>query len=338
MKNSIASAKLAVVAALNALPGQNMSGALNDLFTKDCEWHICHPFNVLHSTAEAAAQLWAPLMTAFPDLERRTDVLFGGAFDGRLCGGAGDWVTTTGHYLGTFTNDWLGIPATGEPAYLRFGEFYRVEDGKIVEVRMLLDILGLMHQAGIDVLPKSRGLELTVPGPRSHDGIVATGQDESETAKTMVVLENMIGGLMAFNKSDLASMGMHAHWHPNMMWYGPYSIGTTRAVEGFQRHHQAPFLHAFPDRKGGNHRCRIAEGTYVASTGWPSVFATHSGEYLGVPATGMPITMRVMDWWRREGDVLAENWVMIDIPELLLQMDVDVFALMQSALGSKSEH
>ena len=36
--------------------------------------------------------------------------------------------------------------------------------------------------------------------------------------------------------------------------------------------------------------------------------------------------MRVMDFWRRDGDRFRENWVLIDIPELLLQMGVDLFA------------
>jgi hypothetical protein len=36
--------------------------------------------------------------------------------------------------------------------------------------------------------------------------------------------------------------------------------------------------------------------------------------------------MRVMDFWRRDGDQFRENWVLIDIPELLLQMGVDLFA------------
>ena len=102
-----------------------------------------------------------------------------------------------------------------------------------------------------------------------------------------------------------------------------------RGVEGFQRHHQGPFLHAFPDRRGGNHRARFAEGPFVASTGWPSVHATHSGNYLGVPATGRPISMRVMDHWRCEDGLLTENWVMIDLPELLLHMGVDVMARLQ---------
>jgi hypothetical protein len=36
--------------------------------------------------------------------------------------------------------------------------------------------------------------------------------------------------------------------------------------------------------------------------------------------------MRVMDFWRRDGDRFRENWVLIDIPELLLQMGFDLFA------------
>jgi hypothetical protein len=39
-----------------------------------------------------------------------------------------------------------------------------------------------------------------------------------------------------------------------------------------------------------------------------------------------------MDFWRRDGDRLAENWVFIDIPDLLRQLGVDLFARMD-ALG-----
>lgn len=53
---------------------------------------------------------------------------------------------------------------------------------------------------------------------------------------------------------------------------------------------------------------------------------THAGPYLGAPATDRAITMRVMDWWREEDGLLAENWVLIDLPHLFLQMGVDLFA------------
>jgi hypothetical protein len=36
--------------------------------------------------------------------------------------------------------------------------------------------------------------------------------------------------------------------------------------------------------------------------------------------------MRVADWWRCENGLLTENWVLIDLPHLLFQMGVDVFA------------
>jgi hypothetical protein len=64
----------------------------------------------------------------------------------------------------------------------------------------------------------------------------------------------------------------------------------------------------------------------VASTGWPSVVATHAGTYLGAQPGHQKIGMRVADWWRCENGLLTENWVLIDLPHLLLQMGVDVFA------------
>jgi predicted ester cyclase len=319
-------AKSLVWQALLALPGPATARTMAVHFSADCDWHTSHPVNELQGPSAIVQTFWEPFMAAFPDLERRTDIFFGGEFDGRFVGGAGHWVCATGHYAGTFRRDWLGIPATSEPAFIRFGEFYRVEEGRIVEARVLLDLVGLMRQAGCAVLPPSRGLEILIPGPQHHDGLQLATADAAQGTLTHAVLQRMLDGLMSFDQENLASMGMERFWHPDMMWYGPAGIGSTRGVAGFQRHHQAPFLNAFPDRKGVGHRARIAEGAYVASTGWPSVRATHRGDYLGVPATGRPITMRVMDWWRREGELLRENWVFIDLPHLLLQMDVDLFA------------
>jgi hypothetical protein len=41
--------------------------------------------------------------------------------------------------------------------------------------------------------------------------------------------------------------------------------------------------------------------------------------------------MRVMDFWRRQGDKLAENWVFIDVLDLLAQMGFDVLERMRAA-------
>lgn len=303
---------------------------VNAYFSNDCVQHTFHPMNELSGASAIAQKFWQPLLHAMPNLERRTDLFFAGDFDGRFCGGAGTWVTAHGYLCGTMVNDWLGIPATGDTIYVRIGEFYRVENGKIVDARVLLDLVDVMRQAGFAVLPKSSGLDLLVPGPQTHDGLLHAPQSPNESQASMASLDRMIGGLKSFNQKELKSMGMEDFWHKDMMWYGPCGIGTSRQVAGFQKHHQKPFLHAFPDRQGGNHIARISEGHYIASTGWPSVHATHKGDYLGAAAINAPIHMRVADWWRREGEVLRENWVMIDLPDLLLQMGVDVFARMEA--------
>ena len=41
--------------------------------------------------------------------------------------------------------------------------------------------------------------------------------------------------------------------------------------------------------------------------------------------------MRVMDFWKREGGLLDENWVFIDLLDLLHQMDFDVLGRLREA-------
>lgn len=139
----------------------------------------------------------------------------------------------------------------------------------------------------------------------------------------------MIADLMRYDPSvrDYSSMRHERFWHDDMRWYGPAGIGTTYGIEGFIRNHQRPFLTAFPDRWAGDkHVARPADGNYVASTGWPSVEATHMGDgWLGQQATNRKVGMPVMDFWRRDGDKFSENCVFIDITELLMQMDIGLF-------------
>jgi hypothetical protein len=52
--------------------------------------------------------------------------------------------------------------------------------------------------------------------------------------------------------------------------------------------------------------------------------------FLGVGPTQRPVTMRVMDFYLHHEGLIRENWVPLDILDLLLQMGVDVMARMQS--------
>ena len=68
-----------------------------------------------------------------------------------------------------------------------------------------------------------------------------------------------------------------------------------------------------------------AEGQYGALGIWDSKYSLHHGEYQGVSATKKMMTLRDFDWYRREGDHLIQNWVPMDLIDLFMQMDVDLF-------------
>jgi hypothetical protein len=105
------------------------------------------------------ARVWAPLIRSFPDLERRDVILVGGSYEGR------DYVAMVGHYCGTFREDWLTIPATGRPIYIRYGEVHEVRDGAIVQSNCLWDVLDVIRQAGFWPIAPSLGTEGMWPGP-----------------------------------------------------------------------------------------------------------------------------------------------------------------------------
>lgn len=307
------------------LRGDAWAAAMATLFHDDTDWNGSFPLNAQRGKANVLRELWQPLAHAMPDLERRDDMLIAGVFR------EGVWVSSTGHYSGNFVNPWLGIAPTGRVVNLRYGEFCRFENGLIVESYVIFDLLDLMRQADIWPLPASLGVAERVPGPATRDGISLSPADAHESRQSLDLVEAMIAGLMRYDKKSLDSMEQWRYWHENFMWYGPAGIGTARGQACYRRDHQGPFLTAFPDRVGGNHKARLGDGAYVSSTGWPSIRATHlGGGWLGCPPTGRAITMRVMDFWRREGDLLAENWVFIDIPDLLNQMGFDLFARMRA--------
>ena len=324
---------------------RDIPALLETLYSPDAHWRGAHPINELTGAQAIAAQVWEPLLASFPDLERRDQIVTGGSYQGR------DYVAMVGHYCGTFRRDWLGIPATGRPVYLRYGEVHRVVDGRIVQSNCLWDVLDVIRQAGFSPLAPSLGTEGMWPGPITANGQVFRETDPVQSAASIaqtLAMHDTLGAhddLAGTGREGLLAMPQRDHWHPKMMWYGPSGIGTTRGLQGFVDYHQLPFRRAFPKRKGGGqwdelvelqarqgggHYIRIGDGPYSVTGGWPSVYAMHVGpDFLGVPATGKPVTMRVMDFYLHDEGLIRENWVPLDVLDLLLQMGVDVMARMQ---------
>lgn len=294
-----------------------------DCFRDDAVIDCFHPLNEQIGREAFYESLILPLQAAFGGLRRKVDIAMAGDWSPR--GEAPQrWLSMTGHFVGQHRDSFLGLPASHRLSALRFGEFYRLEHGVVTAAKLIWDLPGLFAQAGHPMFGPSNGREWLTPGPMSHDGVLRRDPTPEQTAHSLQLVEAMIAGLMSYDGKTLESMGMERFWSKDMLWHGPWGIGSSSGLKGFQDVHQRPFLAAFPDRKGGHHSARFADGPYVCSTGWPSIRATQLGDYLGHPATGRSITMRVMDWWRVEHDRLSENWVFIDLPHLFLQFGRDL--------------
>ncbi len=298
---------------------------LREAVAADVEVHGFYPLKRLQGADCLIAQLYGPMLRAFSDLQRRPYVLLANAFEG------GDWVASTGDFIGSFVEDWLGIPANGGTVKFRYGEFCRIRDGKIHEIRFLVDLPDLIRQADRAILPTSYGRDMWIPGPLAGDGLRPADVDEAESEATLALVEAMIfGGLNKYDQKHQESQGLERFWPEDMVWHGPVGIGSAYGMEEFLCNAQGPIVGAFPDRKGVGHQARIAEGIYAASTGWPSLVGTHRGEFLGWQPTGRQVGWNIMDFWRREGEFLSENWVLIDLIDAALQSGVELYPALRA--------
>lgn len=294
----------------------------------DIKCSVAHPINDLQGPEASHKHFLAPLKQALPDVERRPYIVMQGKYEGR------QWFNSTGYFVGVFEKDLFGIPATGNILYLRYTEMACVEDGLITEYYVIPDFIDAMVQAGVNPLRKSLGHSGLALSPATYNGLCNEDVCPHSSEKSLTLVNDMLTCLGRFDGQDLFSMDLENYWHSDFMWYGPSGIGTTRGIKGFRNRHQAPFVFAFPDRSVDIKLNILSQNDYVSTGGWPHMHGTHSGHsgWLGLAPTGKHIEMRVMDIWRREGDLLKENWVAIDIIHILHQLGYDVFGQMKENL------
>jgi predicted ester cyclase len=324
-----------------------LEDALGGLARPDCVWRVAHPINHCAGQGEALARAFMPLKQAFPDLERRDVIFVGGTYQNRR------YLAAVGHYCGTMRGNWLGIPATNRPVYLRYGEVYEIDgEGVVVQANLLWDVLDVMRQAGFWPLAQPLGSAEMWPGPITPDGVRFELSDPPQSVASISQAIAMHRTLAEFDdrhaltRENLIAMPQKEHWHPKMMWYGPAGIGTTRGLDGFVDGHQLPFRIAFhrPQgtfeevqaeraRHGAGHYIRIGDGPYSVTGGWPSVYAMHAGGgFCGLPPTGKPVFMRVMDFYLHHEGLIRENWVPLDMLDLMMQMGYDALGRISDVL------
>ena len=330
MAGSIADAKKHFARFRRALydcDASQLADQLNSICIDDCPIRLSHPIGDVTSAAGLLEHGYAPLLFAIPDLERRDYISIGGEERGET------WIGCAGYYTGVFEQPWLGIPATGHLVTMRYIEFFRISDDRIVEMKLLWDIPEVMMQAKVWPMAPSLGIDFHVPGPATQDGIISGEPDVKKSAESLSLVRSMVDGLAQFASGGAEAMQLDRFWHPKMNWYGPAGIGSNRRISGFRKHHQIPFLKAMPDRTGGKDEswdCYFADGDYVAFCGWPAMRATVTGEgWMGISPARQKLHFSSLDIWRCENGMLRENWVLIDLLDVWDQLGVDVMARMR---------
>ncbi|MFF0428837.1 ester cyclase [Streptomyces sp. NPDC004520] len=110
--------------------------AVDDLTAPDLVFHA--PVPVGATGAEALKRVWGVLLRAFPDLRVTVEETVA----------EGDRVVSRNTVTGTHLGEYRGMPPTGKP--VSYGEIFvfRFEDGRIAEIRGVVDVLTQLRQLG----------------------------------------------------------------------------------------------------------------------------------------------------------------------------------------------
>lgn len=139
----------------------------------------------------------------------------------------------------------------------------------------------------------------------------------SKTDDTRRVIEGMVDGLNDHRISDIGEF-----FKESFRWMGNQGCGTKNGLEEFQSHWQEPFQAAFSEKVCID-EARLYMGEWAAAFGKQE--ATHSGDFMGIEATGKKVEIRYMDFWKVVDGKIEDNWVMVDFAYVLAQLGKDVF-------------
>ncbi len=319
---------------LDQAVGETIPKTMQAFTTPEYLWRGFHPFNEQQGSAAVANNFWLPLRDALTRIQRREDVFMAGY--NQIDDFESVWVCSMGHLMGLFDQAWLGIQPTQKIAMLRYCEFNKIVDGKIAETAMFFDIPHLMMQSGLHPFPPQTAAHLVQPGPMMHDGLIYAEQDPEEGVQTLAAINRMISDLGNWDNKLPLEQELSQSWCDDMIWWGPAGIGATYTIERYVKQHSGPFRATFKDRQFHGHVCKFAEGKFGGFFGWPNLTLTPTGGFMGMPATGKPGDMRVIDIYRREGDKLSENWVFIDLLHFWNQQGVDFLSRQTDITNTKN--
>lgn len=137
-----------------------------------------------------------------------------------------------------------------------------------------------------------------------------------QSAQTLSAVQRMEDAL---GRSEI---DMTPYFHEDFTWRGNTGCGVKLGVEGFVRGWQRPFRAAFSERVYHTEKF-IADGEWAACFGVCE--AVHTGEFMGIAATGKTVRIPYMDFWRVVEGRIKDNPVSVDFASVMAQLGVDAF-------------
>lgn len=220
----------------------------------------------------------------------------------------GDLVVTEMAWVATLNGDFLGIPTTSQQSHHRGLIVRRLQAGKIVEEWDLFDNLSLLQSLGY------------LPG---WAAIIAQGPISSPTRPP--------APSDAVFVPDQVGLTAQEHWHQKLVQrlYENYAAGNTAGIgkimaEQVKIHQTGPakmttavqLQSEFAALKAANpnlqplvHSITAQGNLVVVELTW---IGTHTGEYVGIPATGRTIVRDGLVVYRLQADKIDEIWEIWD--------------------------
>ena len=160
--------KLIVRRYLNSIINEGISKLDDNLdksFSKEIKVNCFHPLNEFSGLNDFKQKFWIPLFEALPDIERREQIVIGGAFRDKI------QVGSISILSGTFKKSLFGIKPINKMVNLKCCEIHQLKNNKIVESHILIDLIDLIFQTGINPIYPSRGSEGVWLNPINTDGV-----------------------------------------------------------------------------------------------------------------------------------------------------------------------
>ena len=122
--------------AVNSGDPEVISKAIDDLVAPDLLFHAPVPMGL--TGAEALKRVWEVLLRAFPDIRVTAEETIS----------EGDRTAVRNTVTGTHRGEYQGVPPTGKTVSYSEIFIFRFTDGRIAEVRGVVDVLSLLRQLG----------------------------------------------------------------------------------------------------------------------------------------------------------------------------------------------